>query len=178
MTNTENPSAAVTLIDDKATAPDYVNALLKTGQSPENLMDYLNRKMAAVPGFEPPDPPSENFCPMPNCSQEDLNEFRSAGVLLKALAAEARGWSNKLPENFRPAIIALLHGGLQVQVNSLAQVSFDGIRIEGLMGDSPCSILAHQDTVQLICHAVATDVEAEFAPRPIGFIWPDHNEKI
>jgi len=178
MSNPDNPNGSITLIEDAASAPDYVNALLTTGQSPENLMDYLNRKMVAVPGFSPPESPAANYCPLPNCSQEDLNEFRSAGVLLKALADEARAWSTNLPENFRPAIIALLHGGLQVQVHSLAQVSFDGIRIEGLMGDSPCSILAHQDTVQLICHAVATNVEEEFAPRPIGFIWPDHNEKI
>jgi hypothetical protein len=55
-------------------------------------------------------------------------------------------------------------------------VSFDGIRIEGLMGDSPCSLLAHQGTVQLICHAVRFEEEQE--ERPIGFVWPDRNEQV
>ena len=143
-----------------------------------NFKQYLTNFMAKVPGFTPAEGPIENFCPLPNCSQEDINEFRSAGVLLEALAAEARSWSKRLPENYRPAIIALLHGGVQIQVRTLAQVSFDGIRIEGLMNDSPCSILAHQDTIQLVCHAICTDPEQEEEAHPIGFIWPDHDESI
>src|SRR5690606_26444390 len=119
-----------------------------------------------------------DLCSLPNCSKEDSFEFRSAGVLLKALAAEAKAWSAQLPPNYYPAIVAILHGGLQVQVHSLAQVSFDGIRVEGLLGDSPCSILAHQNTIQLICHAIQLDQEKEEEPHPIGFIWPDHNENI
>ncbi len=158
--------------------PDYVNALLKEGSSPQNLMDYLNRQMVPVPGFTPPSMQDNGVCQMPaDCSHEDSNEFRSAGVLLQALAAEARAWSERLPPEFRPAIVAILHGGLQIEVRTLAQVSFDGIRIEGLMGDSPCSLLAHQGTVQLVCHAVRVDAEQE--QRPIGFVvWPDHNEQV
>lgn len=157
--------------------PDYVNALLKEGSSPQNLMDYLNRQMVPVPGFTPPEVHSNGVCQIPeNCSEEDSNEYRSAGVLLQALAAEARAWSERLPPEYRPAIVAILHGGLQIEVNTLAQVSFDGIRIEGTMGDSPCSLLAHQGTVQLVCHAVRVEDEAE--PRPIGFIWPDRNEQV
>jgi|GEM_PF-531125 hypothetical protein len=147
------------------------------GQAQQALQYYLSLQMAKVPNFTPPDVCQENLCPAPNCSQEEINEFRSAGVLLKALAAEAKAWAAQLPPDYYPAIIAILHGGLQVQVRTLAQVSFDGIRIEGLLGDSPCSILAHQNTVQLICHALRLDEEEE-QPHPIGFIWPDHNEKI
>jgi hypothetical protein len=157
--------------------PDYVNALLTEGSSPQNLMDYLNRQMVPVPDFTPPSPRGDNVCQIPTeCSQEDAYEFRSAGVLLQALAAEARAWSEKLPPEFRPAIVAILHGGLQIEVRTLAQVSFDGIRIEGLMGDSPCSLLAHQGTVQLVCHAVRVEEEQE--DRPIGFIWPDRDEHV
>ena len=140
------------------------------------LRKYITDFMVKVPGFKPPEAPQENYCPLPNCSQEELNEFRSAGVLLQAIASEAKAWAAKLPPNYRPAIMALLHGGVQVQVHSLAQVSFDGIRVEGMMGESPCSILAHQDTIQLVCHAICTDPEEE--PHPIGFIWPNHNEKV
>jgi hypothetical protein len=151
--------------------------MLKGGSGSQNLTDYLNRQMVPVPGFTPPSVQGGDVCQIPSaCSQEESNEFRSAGVLLQALAAEARAWSERLPENFRPAIVAILHGGLQVEVNELAQVSFDGIRIEGTLGDSPCSILAHQGTVQLICHAVRVDEDDE--PRPIGFVWPDRDEKV
>ena len=157
--------------------PDYVNSLLKEGSSPQHLMDYLNRQMVPVPGFTPPSVRDDNLCQIPaSCSQEESNEFRSAGVLLQALAAEARAWSEQLPPEFRPAIVAILHGGLQIDVRSLAQVSFDGIRIEGVLGDSPCALLAHQGTVQLVCHAVL--VADEKQRRPIGFIWPDRDEQV
>jgi hypothetical protein len=155
--------------------PELQLSLAGTASLPEN---GFQQKMVHVPGFDPPTAVQDNLCPLPNCSQEDLYEFRSAGVLLKALAAEARAWSEKLPENFRPAIVALLHGNLQVEVRSLAQVSFDGIRVEGVIGDNPCSVLAHQGTIQLMCYAVSTDAEEEYEHRPIGFIWPDHDESI
>lgn len=144
----------------------------------QRFINYLAQQMTRVPGFKPPPFTQNDLCPLPSCSKEDSFEFRSAGVLLKALAAEAKAWSAQLPPNYYPAIVAILHGGLQVQVHSLAQVSFDGIRIEGLLGDSPCSILAHQNTIQLICHAIQLDGEQEEEPHPIGFIWPDHNEKV
>ncbi|MDG2090746.1 MAG: hypothetical protein P8J61_06540 [Gammaproteobacteria bacterium] len=156
----------------------------KNKQAFQPQMNYLPKQMVQVPGFKPPALAKENRLNHPNvCSREDENEFRSAGVLLEALAIEARAWSEKLPPNFRPAIVAILHGGVQVQVRNLAQVSFDGIRIEGTMGeDIPCSMLAHQDTIQLICHAIEldeqTDEEQEKAKNPIGFIWADHDEEI
>lgn len=144
-----------------------------------SLNDVLNRQMVAVPGFEPPTVREDNLCPLPpSCSQEDLHQFRSAGVLLESLANEARAWSAKLPADFRPAIVAVLNGGLQIEVRTLAQVSFDGIRIEGLMGGNPCSLLAHQNTVQLICYAVNIKEADEYKHHPIGFIWPDHDEVV
>ena len=153
-------------------------------QDSQLQMSYLPRQMVQVPGFRPPGIAKENRLKHPNvCSREDENKFRSAGVLLEALAIEARAWSEQLPSNFRPAIVAILHGGVQVQVRSLAQVSFDGIRIEGSMGeDIPCSMLAHQNTIQLVCYAVELDEhpdeQQERAKNPIGFIWSDHDEEI
>ncbi len=156
----------------------------KIDQGDQQQINYLPRQMVPVPGFRPPALAKENRLKHPNvCSREDENEFRSAGVLLEALAIEARAWSEKLPANFRPAIVAILHGGVQVEVRSLAQVSFDGIRIEGTMGeDIPCSMLAHQGTIQLVCYAKELDElgdkELERAKNPIGFIWADHDEEI
>lgn len=156
----------------------------KSNQAYLPQLQSLPRKMVHVPGFRPPGLSNAKRQAIPDfCSREDENEFRSAGVLLQALAAEARAWSEKLPAKFRPAIVAILHGGVQVQVSALAQVSFDGIRIEGTMGeDIPCSMLAHQGTIQLVCYAVEldeeNDTEEEVAKNPIGFIWADHTETI
>lgn len=144
------------------------------------LRGCLDKHMVPVPGFRPRHVRQNGANPIPaSCSLEDSNLYRSAGALLEALATEARAWSTQLPAQFRPAIVALLHGGVQVQVRSLAQVSFDGIRIEGWMGDRPCSLLAHQNTVQLVCHAIQVEnTEDAAAKYPIGFIWPDRDEEI
>ncbi len=147
-------------------------------------INYLPRRMVQVPGFTTPNKDKKKLKATENYfSEEDQNKYRSAGVLLEALAEEAKAWSEQLPEKFRPAIVAILHGGVQVQVSNLAQVSFDGIRIEGTMGENiPCSMLAHQDTIQLVCYAVALDEEdgdeQEVAKNPIGFIWGDHSEEV
>ena len=156
-----------------------ITAVLREGDSTQHLRDHLGQQMVPVPGFTPPSVREDDLCPLPSsCSVEDANQYRSAGVLLQALANEARAWHQQLPPDYRPAIVAILHGGLQVQVRTLAQISFDGIRIEGQMGDSPCSLLVHQDTVQLVCYAERVGNEAKFLQRPIGFIWPDKQEEI
>lgn len=171
MTDKDDNAALQFSLSRSSTAPGAISEKGRAGE--------FRQKMVQVPGFSPPSGLQEkNLCPLPSCSQEDLNEYRSAGVLLKALAADARAWSEGLPENYRPAIVALLHGSLQMEVRSLAQVSFDGIRVEGLIDGNPCSVLAHQDTIQLMCYAVCTDPEEEEEHRPIGFIWPGHDEKI
>lgn len=158
---------------------DFQPDMLPLQPPVSSLNDVLNKQMVPVPGFRPPSAREDNLCPPPSCSQEDLNQFRSAGVLLEALAAEARAWSAKLPAGYRPAIVALLNGGLQIEVRTLAQVSFDGIRIEGLMGGNPCSLLAHQSTVQLVCYAVnIAEADEEGRHHPIGFIWPDRDEVV
>lgn len=153
--------------------------LVGTAFATDSLMNQLNKIIAKVPNFVPPSVAEGEICPISGtCSEEQLNQYRSAAVFLKALAAEAQAWRTKLPENYRPAIMAVLHGGIQVQVHSLAQVSFAGIRIEGSMQGAPCSFLAHQSTVQMLCYA--EEILAEEAPkkRTIGFIWPDNNIEV
>lgn len=170
MTSNNQPNLQISL--EGSIPPATPELAAGAGQS-------FRQKMVPVPGFVPPKETGENLCPLPQCSEEDLNQFRSAGVLLQALASEAKAWSEKLPKHFRPAIVALLHGNMQMEVRTLTQVSFDGIRIEGLMDGNPCSVLAHQDTVQLMCYAQAVDEEEEEdAHRPIGFIWPDRDEQV
>lgn len=96
---------------------------------------------------------------------------------MASIAQEAMEWKNALDEEHLPAIIAILYGGIQIKVNSLSKVSFHGIRIEGEVNGSPCAILAHQSTLQVLCHAVKIVKEAQ-APRPIGFIWDDQEVNV
>lgn len=99
----------------------------------------------------------------------ERNEFQSAAVLMRAISNEAIDWKNNLPEGHRPAIMAFLHGGIQINVKALSQVSFHGIKVEGTLNGVPCSLLAHQSTIQLLCFA---EVEkADNPSNPIGFIW-------
>lgn len=109
-------------------------------------------------------------------TQEELNEYQSASVLMEALAREATLWKEQMPEGFRPAILAVLYGGMQVNVQSLSQVTFHGIRIEGTMNGCPCSLFAHQSTVQILCYA--EEVKPDTQKRPIGFVWENNRVEV
>ena len=144
----------------------------------ESVMENLNQQISSVPGFKPPSVDKEAlYCPLPqSCTQEDKNEFRSAAVFLASLATEVKAWRTQLPENYQPAVMAILHGGVQIHVKKLAQVSFDGIRIEGLLQGNPVTAFAHQSTVQMMCYAM--EIKEEKERNPIGFIWPDRDEEV
>jgi len=110
-------------------------------------------------------------------SLEEENQYQSASTFMASIAQEAMEWKNSLDEEHLPAIVAILYGGIQIKVHSLSKVSFHGIRIEGELNGSPCAILAHQSTLQMICHAVKI-VQAAEPPRPIGFIWDDQEISV
>lgn len=104
------------------------------------------------------------------------NAYQSAGMLMRSLADTIVQWRKQLPEDQQPAILALLHGGAQIQVVRLAQESFHGIRIEGVINGSPCMLLAHQSTVQLMCYVEKVTEKAD--KRTIGFIIDGEEEKV
>ena len=135
--------------------------------------DATKRMVANIPVNIKQAPPSINFT---KPSKEDVNEYQSAAVFMKALADSALDWKESLPEGYAPAIIAILYGGIQITVDSLAQVSFHGIKISGSLNGAPCTMLAHQSTVQMICHA--QEVSNEKPKNPIGFIWTDNEIEI
>ncbi len=144
-------------------------------KSAQQLMKKLEAASIKLPDFsissiEPYQSPPIKFPKVP--IQEEINEYQSASVLMQALAKEATQWKEQLPDDFRPAILAILPGGLQINMHTLSQVTFHGIRIEGKMNDSPCSLLAHQSTVQILCYA--EEITPESPRRPIGFIWDDN----
>lgn len=137
----------------------------------EKTKQMLPKKIDFVPparriAYDLPDLP-----PVP--TSEERNEYQSASVLIRALAEDTQQWRMQLPENLSPAILAVLYGGIQIHVQTLSQVSFHGIRIEGTLNGSPCSVLAHQATVQMLCYANETPLA-----RPIGFIWDSGKTEV
>jgi len=101
-------------------------------------------------------------------TSKEQNSYQSAGELMRRLADTVTQWRTQVPADSQPAIIAVLHGGIQINVTLLAEESFHGIRIEGTIDGNPCMLLAHQSTVQLLCHIAK--VEKEEFRRKIGFI--------
>lgn len=100
---------------------------------------------------------------------EETNHFQSAGVMLRRLADSIRAWRAQLPSDLQPGVFALLNSSVQIDVTSLAQESFHGIRITGSIGDAECVVLAHQATLQILC--IAQPIRPPEPPkRPIGFI--------
>lgn len=109
-------------------------------------------------------------------SPQEQNWYRSASVLLRAISEEAVLWQQNLPENYRPAILAVLQGGIQIQVETLAQISFHGVRVTGTLNGGPCSMLAHQSSIQLLCFG--EEVVENKPKNPIGFIWDGQKVEV
>ncbi len=110
--------------------------------------------------------PHINAVNIPTLSEK--NSYQSAGVLMRRLADTISQWRTQVPADSQPAILAILHGGNQINVSLLAEEGFHGIRIEGTIDSSPCMLLAHQSSVQLLCYV--EKVENEKDRRTIGFI--------
>ncbi len=152
---------------------------LKKNSASQKLMDEMKNMIPKIPNFGLADI-GHNRLTLPEMpkipSQEEINEYQSASVFMKSLANEALQWKEQLPENYKPAVLAFLYGGVQIHVHTLSQVSFHGIRIEGTMNGSPCSLLTHQSTVQMLCYG---EEITEEAPRyPIGFIWDNNKVEV
>ena len=96
------------------------------------------------------------------------NSYQSARALLQRLSQTMTDWRKELGDDVQPAILAILNGGLQVDVERMAQESFHGIRIEGLLNGNPCMLLSHQSSVQLLCFV--QKIEKAKPRRKIGFI--------
>ena len=112
--------------------------------------------------------------PKPHESAEKIvenateNSYQSARALLQRLSQTVTDWRRELGDDVQPAILAIMNGGLQVEVERMAQESFHGIRIEGLLNGNPCMLLSHQSSVQLLCFV--QKIQKEKPRRKIGFI--------
>ncbi len=158
------------LIEQSSASQSLANAAKQAMESPLSKLhetSYLDRMShVEMPHFQMPEIPT----------QEEVNEYQSASVFMNALATSALEWKENLPEGYAPAILAVLYGGIQIHVNTLSQVSFHGIRIEGMLNGSPCTMLAHQSTVQVLCFA--EEVTEEKPKNTIGFVWKDHKVEV
>ncbi len=165
----------------KALEKQFMNLseAMKPSPALQKAMEEMNRTLARVPAFDMPAISSPEFR-MPVIprmpTQEEINKYQSASVLMQALAEEALQWKERLPENYKPAILAVLYGGIQIHVQTLSQVSFHGIRVEGTMNGAPCSLLAHQSTVQLLCYA--EEIKADTPRNSIGFVWGNNKIEV
>jgi len=158
---------------EEAVKMNKFSEALKLSDSTKKLMESVN-KIPKIADFDLSRP--EMLAPIRVPTQQEINSYQSASRLMEALSKEALRWKSELPENYKPAILALLYGGLQVNVHSLSQVSFHGIQIEGRLNGAPCSLLAHQSTVQMLCYG--EEITEETPNRPIGFIWAGHNVEV
>lgn len=129
-------------------------------------MEQYHLPELRMPEFHVPDIPT----------QEEVNEYQSAGALMRRLVDSITQWRHQLPPEQQPAILAILNGGIQIRVERLAEESFHGIRIEGTLGGNPCMVLAHQSTVQLLCYI--EDIEEEENRRTIGFIIDGKEQQV
>ncbi|HEY9031760.1 MAG TPA: hypothetical protein VIM93_10400 [Kangiella sp.] len=101
-------------------------------------------------------------------THQDVNDYRSAGELIRSIAKTIHLWRQRMPKDAEPTVVAMLNGGLQIHVSRLAQESFHGIRIEGTAGGNPCMVLTHQSNVELLCYVQKVDEDEP--ERRIGFV--------
>jgi hypothetical protein len=148
-----------------ATELERLNSSSALVEAQKHLSDFQKLREVSIPRMPYIEPVRLPTTP----TLEESNQYQSAAILLRRLAEAIRTWRAQLPKGLQPAVLALLHGGVQMDVEALAQESFHGIRIEGRIGGQASVVLAHQATVQLLC--IAQPVEPPSQPRrPIGFV--------
>ena len=135
------------------------------------MEDTLKKFMASNPGAL--DLSSLRYPKPTDASQQIIenateNSYQSARALLQRLSETMIQWRKELPDDVQPAILAVLNGGIQIDVERMAQESFHGIRIEGLLNGNPCMLLSHQSSVQLLCFV--KKIEKAKPRRKIGFV--------
>lgn len=136
------------------------------------MQDTLNKIIASNPGtldlssLRYPRPSDNTTQQIMESAKE--NSYQSARALLQRLSQTVTEWRKQLDDDVQPAILAIMNGGIQIDVERMAQESFHGIRIEGLLNGNPCMLLSHQSSVQLLCFV--QKIEQEKQRRKIGFI--------
>lgn len=100
-------------------------------------------------------------------TQREINNYASAGVLLRVLEESYNQWKESLLDEIQPNIYAFLSNGDVVQVTELIEQGFHGIEIRGFFNGLPCLLLQHQNSLQFLC--IAEPITEEKPKRRIGF---------
>lgn len=163
---------------DDSDAPSKKPKTLNTAGSLQSVLENLAKSGALKAAVEasksmktftlPPSLRVPELTPLVVPPPQERNHYQSAGALMRRLADTILEWRDAVPGDAQPQIVAILHGGIQVDVTLLAEEGFHGIRIEGTIDGQPCMLLAHQSSVQLLCHVVK--VEEPEQRRTIGFV--------
>ena len=101
-------------------------------------------------------------------TEEEKHAYESSGLLIRRLAMTIRMWRQQIEKDAQPVILAMLANGTTVRVARLVQEGHSGIIVDGKVGDSPCLLLAHQATLQLLCYVERIE-KPEEKRAPIGF---------
>lgn len=133
-----------------------------------SIQEQIERSLPKIGGLGSPLISSGTFTLPEVASPEERQSYESSKELIQAIVATIRQWKVSLPAGCTPAVMAVLTSGVQIEVTRLANVSFHGVQIEGLIGKAPCVMLAHQATVQVLCYV--QDDKPESPRRRIGFV--------
>jgi len=161
--------------------PSQLESITKAAKMSESMSSRISEQVKAMnsikmPTYSVPEYSMPNIPELPRIpTPEERNDYQSADVLVRRLADTVVKWKESLDDHLQPAILAILSGGIQIQVTSLAVEGFHGIRIDGTLNGSVCMMLTHQASAQLLCYAV--EVTEEEPRRGIGFVL-GNNEHI
>lgn len=102
-------------------------------------------------------------------SQAQMHSYESSGALIKRLAETVNHWKTEVSEEFQPVILAILQGGISIEVSTLSEDGFNGVRIDGKFNGNQCMVVTHQATVQMLCYL--EKIEKEEDRKPIRFVY-------
>jgi hypothetical protein len=100
-------------------------------------------------------------------THEEANAYQSAQTIVRNLGNRITEWNEQLGENETAAILAILPGGLQIDVHSLTAEGHDGLLIRGQWDGNDVMATMHKSNFVTLCVVVKSEPEK---PRPeIGF---------
>lgn len=91
----------------------------------------------------------------------------SAESLLRAVAQSLQAWRSQLPPHLQPGLLAFVHGGAPVVVQSIALCAPDSIRLSGSCQGRSYNVLALASDIQFLCVPKTDSPDA--SPTSINF---------
>ncbi|MBJ7468089.1 MAG: hypothetical protein JHD06_04735 [Rhodoferax sp.] len=104
------------------------------------------------------------------CTPPSAKIQASAESLLRALAQSLQAWRGQLPPDLQPGLLALVHGGASIDVQSLVFCAPDFIRVSGSYEGGTYKLLAPASEIQFFCvpKTGALDAAAAFISFELG----------